>query len=272
MKKFWGLLIVAALLLLVVLSTIWFKAVLKLQDAAPAQSTTMEEAPIAADRVPRLDRLFEGRRAPSPTLSPSPTPLAVMTARGAVLEALPKGNIVLHAPDAMTVGEKRTVEANVGVNVPIEILRRQLTSRDHTIEGSLRVSSEMIAILNGPGFKIDAVTPEKQPIAEGFATVWSWNVEAKQDGEQELEATLYAIVGDDRQRVDSYVQKITVSVRAQTWGEWLQSIGHEVDAIKAILAALVGAATIALSWLGISLTRQKSKVAAKPRGRRKSPA
>lgn len=88
------------------------------------------------------------------------------------------------------------VEANVGINVPMETLRKQLDSRTQTFEGALGVSAEMVATLNGPAFKIDAVTPEQQTIAEGFPTVWSWNVEAKQEGEQELEATLYALAAD----------------------------------------------------------------------------
>jgi hypothetical protein len=75
----------------------------------------------------------------------------------------------------------------------------------------------MIATLSGPGFKIDAITPETQTIAEGFPTVWSWNVEAKESGDQELQAVLYALVPDgtttSRQRVNSFTQKITVSVR-----------------------------------------------------------
>ena len=211
------------------------------------------------------------------TAPPSTPPAAAasarqMAARRQTLEALPKGNIVLHAPSAMRVGERRNVEANVGINVPMEILRKPPHSQDQAIEGTLRISAEMAATLNGPGFKIDAVTPEKQTIAEGFPTVWSWNVEAKEDGEQDLEATLYVILGDDRQRIDSYHQTITVSVREQTWGEWLESIGHEVDAVKAILGTLAAAATIVFGWLGISFARRKGKVATKFGRRRKSPA
>jgi len=158
----------------------------------------------------------------------------------------------------------------------MEILRKQVDSRDKAVEGRLRVSSEMVATLNGPGFKIEAVTPEQQAIAEGFPTVWSWNVEAQQEGEQELEATLYALVPDgatsSRLRVESYVQKITVSVRAQTWGEWLESLGHEVDAVKAIVVTLVGAATVVFGWFGISFARGKGKVVTESTRRRKSPA
>lgn len=137
--------------------------------------------------------------------------------------------------------------------------------RDKAVERTLHVSSEMEATLNGAGFKIEAVTPARQAIAEGFPTVWSWNVEAQEEGEQQLEATLYASVPDgatsSRLRVESYVQKITESVRPQTWGEWLESLSHEIDAAKAIIAALVGAATVAFSWFGISFA--KGKVATK---------
>jgi len=40
----------------------------------------------------------------------------------------------------------------------------------------------MIATLNGPAFEIKRTTPEKQAVAEGFPTVWEWEIEAKHDG------------------------------------------------------------------------------------------
>jgi hypothetical protein len=253
----------------------------QVQQQQQQQQTTaalaLPDQPASARPTIKAESVAPGKAASLPPPEPTTSPSARrMAARGESLQALPKGNIVLHAPNAMRVGERRTVEANVGVNVPIEILRKPLSSRDQTIEGSLRVSSDMVASLNGPGFKIDAVTPEQQAIAEGFPTVWSWNVEAKEDGEQELEATLYVLLPDgdtsSRQRVDSYVQKITVSVRERTWGEWLESFGHEVDAMKAIVVTLVGAATVVFGWFGISFARQKGKVTAKFGHRRKSPA
>jgi hypothetical protein len=69
-------------------------------------------------------------------------------------------------------------------------------------------------------------------VAEGFPTVWEWEIEAKIEGAQELQATLYALVPDSasttaRQWVDSYTQQIKVSVRPQTWTEWLNSGGEE---------------------------------------------
>jgi hypothetical protein len=115
----------------------------------------------------------------------------------------------------------------------------------------------------GPGFEIIATTPERQTIAEGFPTVWSWNVEAKQAGEQELEAILYAFVSDgdkaERQRVNSYVQKITVSVRELTLRERLESFSHEIDAVKAIVVTFGGIVVAVLGWFGVSMKRRKQK-------------
>jgi hypothetical protein len=178
-----------------------------------------------------------------------------------VLEQLPKGNIVLNGPSAMRVSETRTVYANVGVNVPMEKLRQYVRPENQTAEGVLAVSNEMIAVLSGSGFKIAGRTPEQQSVAEGFPTVWSWDVEAKESGDQELEATLYALIGDksSRQRIDSYTHKISVSVRPQTWGEWLKSFRDEIDTIKGIIVTLGGIVTGVAGWLVLYIDRRRRK-------------
>ena len=119
----------------------------------------------------------------------------------------------------MKVGDKRQVDAKAGINVPMEILQGKLRPGDQQFKGQAHLSYEMVATLIGPAFKIDALTPEKQPVAEGYPTVWSWNVEAKDAGEQRLEGVLYAIVGEARQRVNSFTQDIDVSVRPMTWSD-----------------------------------------------------
>lgn len=196
-----------------------------------------------------------------PHLPPLPPGINELRDRQAALEQLPKGKIVLDAPKAMKVGEVREVHANVGVNVPIEVLQRYSRTTTQSTEGVLRVSSEMMAVLTGPGFKITATKPEQQGVAEGFPTVWSWDIEARQEGEQELEATLYVLLPSaeksSRQRIDSYTHKIGVSVKEQTWGEWLKSRKEEIDAVKALTITGVGAITAVLGWLGWSYGSRK---------------
>jgi hypothetical protein len=164
----------------------------------------------------------------------------------------------------MKVGDSRKVEASVGFNVPLQELRRHARPEDQTFEGKVRVSAEMIATLVGPGFVIKPLSPEQQTIAEGFPSVWSWAFEAKNDGEQELGATLYALVPNAdktaQQRVDSYTQKISVNVREQTWGEWFEALSKEFDAVKTIVVGLVGAATGVAGWFAYLAARRKKAV------------
>jgi hypothetical protein len=103
-------------------------------------------------------------------------------------------------------------------------------------------------------------------MADGYPTVWSWDVEAKQDGQQTLEAKLYAILSDGKDKtirkyVNSFSQTITVSVRELTWGEWIKSLSSEIDAVKAVVVSFSGAVVAILGWFGISSFRRKEKVA-----------
>lgn len=186
-----------------------------------------------------------------------------MESLGQAMKNLPKGNIVLHAPDSMKVGDKKKVEANVGFNISPEQLRKQLPEGGQAFEGTLRISPEMVATLNGPGFKISAITPEQQAIAKDFSTIWSWNVEALDDGDQILEATLYVLVdasgSSKRQRIDSYTQKISVSVRDKTWSEWLSGLGKKLDPFKEILAAIGTIVTAVFGWVTFKKDRKPPK-------------
>jgi hypothetical protein len=192
------------------------------------------------------------------------------------LEQLPVGKIFLHAPIAMTLGDKRSVNARVGVNVPDDILKGYALIGNQTVEGSLRVSHHMIATLSGAGFEIKRTTPEEETIAEGFPTVWEWEIEAKMAGAQELEAALYVLPADgsdtpERHWIASYLQRIDVSVRRRTWSEWLKSVSEELDAVKAISVTIGGIGAAAVGWFGISLTRrQKQRRATRRKSKRQA--
>jgi hypothetical protein len=175
------------------------------------------------------------------------------------LKALPVGKIVLRAPKEMKVGDIRQVDANVGLDVPLDVLEKEIRPDDQKLNGSAHLSSKMEASLVGVGFKIIPLKPEQQKIAIGFPSVWSWSVEAKEHGDQELEATLYAILSDGKQRVDSYTQKISVNVREKTWGEWFEAFAHEFDAAKSLAAGLFGGAALVAGWFGYSLSTLRKK-------------
>jgi hypothetical protein len=215
--------------------------------------------------------------APPPEAQPAPAPpprvaaapasdqtLETLQKRRDALANLPKGSIVVDAPGAMKVAEKRRVDAIAGLGISADELKKTLPQQAGTqqLAGALRISAEMAATLSGPGFKIEATTPEQQTLAEGTPTVWSWNVEATEAGDEELIATLYALIpeGDKttRQRIASYAQKIAVSVRPQSWSDRLDTFAKEFDALKGLAVALFGLATLVLGWFGVSLVRRKA--------------
>jgi hypothetical protein len=230
---------------------------------APAPAPTDAPTPAKADEVAKAAR-DTGREIEKSAhdTGQASDQMAAIRSLGQFISALPKGDIVLDAPSEMKVGDKRQVDANVGIHVPIDVLQKKPRASSQQIKGQAQVSSKMSATLSGAGFKIDAIniTPENQEIAEGFPTVWSWNVEAQTSGEQELEAVLYALSDDEktsRQRVKSFTQTISVSVREKTLDEWLKSVGEEVDAAKGIAVAVGGAATVAIGWFGIARAAKK---------------
>jgi hypothetical protein len=197
---------------------------------------------------------------------------------GEVLKKLPDGKIVIDAPKRMKVDDTRTVYANVGVNVPFEHLRKHLRPEDQSLEGALKVSNEMYATLTGEAFGIARNSPETQGVAEGFPTIWSWNVKAEKEGEQQLEATLYAIIPDASggkttiQYIDSYRQTIGISVKKQSWTDWLKSSKEALDNVKALVLTVGGAVTVVLGWLGWSFTRAKASRKRVTSARRRRPS
>jgi hypothetical protein len=255
---------------------VFHELVAKMRPALAAPARTASET----DRLPTT-------AAQPPTTAALPPPAAVSLPAGAeplpsgaagrmallkkLLDDLPKGNIVLGAPDRMTVGERRTVQARLGIDVPIAKLHEGLEAETQRVDGQLKISSEMEARLDAPGFAVTPTSSARQAIAAGYPTVWSWDIEANSDGEQALEATLYAFIdtgtGEVEERIESFQRTIDVMVRAQTWAEWLKSVADEVGSIQTVISAMFAACAAVLAWLGLSSQRKRKKTGARVKAR-----
>ena len=209
------------------------------------------EPSVAVASAPmRVDRSRQSSQVGGLRTSSRDQTLEALQKRREALEHLPKGSVVIDGPTTMKVGEKREFDAIAGLGISVEDLKKTLPLQSGAQRSTepLRISSVMAATLSGPGFSIEAAASEQQAMAEGSPTVWSWKLEALEEGDQELIVTLYALLpgGDKtaRQRIDSYVHKVTVNVRPQSWTEWLEALGKEFDAVKGIVVALFGMATV----------------------------
>lgn len=210
----------------------------------------------------------------NPAQSAGRPELAKIQALRKQVNSLPKGNIVLAAPDKMTVGDTRTVSVRVGVGMSLEKLKPPPLPSDQTSNSELQVSSEMVATLvaSSGGFEITSNTPERQSVAAGLPTEWLWQIKAKAGGQQELVATLYALVyvgnSEQREQIESYTHTTLVAVRPLTWSEWLRSVSQNISALEGIVVALGATVTAVLGWFGWKSRRDAQATkgrAAKPR-------
>lgn len=150
---------------------------------------------------------------------------------GQALRTLPKGTILLVAPEVMTSEEEREVTAVVGKEISSIALRKYIGPSEQAKTGTLHVSSKMTAALSGPNFTVAPMSPEIQSVAEGFYTEWRWQVKATKAGEHALTATLYAVIGESQHSIDSYRTVVKVNVKPKTWADFLAGSSENAERI-----------------------------------------
>lgn len=196
--------------------------------------------------TPKLDGVFGNLDELDPTVSNADALVltkaenSVMSMRvlGAAVSRLPDGQLMLQAPKNMAVEDTRIVTAVVGVDVQNLPSSLPVKEDTQTVRGELKVSYQMSAELVGGGFEIERLTPEIRAVPMGLVTNWKWKVKATSPGDTTLEATLYAHMsstdGVTPVVVSTYSQPVSISVRAQSWGEWIQSATTAVNAAQAL--------------------------------------
>ena len=90
-------------------------------------------------------------------------------------------------------------------------LEKKITAIGEREGATIRVSPLMEARLTGLHFDIEANTDERQPVSNEAPTEWTWDVEPKKTGNQELHLTLTAILnvgGHDQPRTIRTFDKV----------------------------------------------------------------
>lgn len=111
-----------------------------------------------------------------------------------VLSKLALGNIAFNTPKSMGINDTETVELLLSTKETTKQLAAAVEGRPVETAEGVRVAPEMEADLKGQGFKIEAVTPQKQVVSNLQRTRWAWTVTAIKDGKQKLDLSLSARV------------------------------------------------------------------------------
>jgi hypothetical protein len=165
--------------------------------------------------VPRRSRL-----APNATADLSPpdwSASSVFHEITANLRQLPRGRGTLTAPKVMWLGDTARIVARVAHgSYGADILSG--LPPGVTQEWSSAVSPTMKARLSGPGFEVESVGSEEQPLGDDGYTEWNWLITPRMIGDHELICQITAVVsvGGFQKTKDVVVQSRRIRVRVRT--------------------------------------------------------
>lgn len=110
------------------------------------------------------------------------------------LADLPLGNIAFNTPESIPLGESARIELLVSMKEAEEELRRAVRAAGPVESARVKISDQMEARLTGLGFRIEAITPERQAVTRGERTQWQWQIEPNKSATLELHLTLSALI------------------------------------------------------------------------------
>jgi type II secretory pathway pseudopilin PulG len=112
--------------------------------------------------------------------------------------SLPPAKVAFNPRRQMRWKQPERVDALVsasmdGEQLTAELRHRMATDDPAVVEG-IRIAPQMELHLTGDAFKIDRITPERQPVGRSGAVEWSWSVTPLEAGTQKLYLSVDAVV------------------------------------------------------------------------------
>jgi hypothetical protein len=134
------------------------------------------------------------------------------------LKRLARANIAFNVPTKVQLGQTAEIQLLLSPALEIRQLKRTITALGRREGAHVRVSREMEARLTGFGFKINAITGERQPVSGSGVTEWLWEIEPTETGTQHLHLTLTAFINlngrESPRPVRTFDRPLTINV---TW-------------------------------------------------------
>lgn len=201
-------------------------------DPDPAQSALARDPPSPATAPPpSANDLIAQLRPDAGTRGIRASPDAVPETVDSVLKSLLAGNVAFNVPSNMRLARTQTLEARLGVDVPLAQLTQEVAAEGEVRSAQLRVSPRMQATLSGgAAFDVSPSGPQVQFVSNEESNIWQWEVTPKLEGQQVLVLTFGVFIevgGKEGVRtVNTLRQLVTVEVgwpqTARGWAEWLK--------------------------------------------------
>ena len=207
--------------------------------------TVLAQSPAAGTLVPRDTsvELVVSTVSPSPpvALPPSPAPAnptAPPTRSGSppraepsrtetvdeVLTRLEVANIAFNAPKSLRLHESTEIHLLLSMKESIEQLQSRITAAGEKEGAKVRISNQVSARLEGPGFTITKVTEDLQAVSRTERTEWKWEVTAMKQGLLRLHLTLSIPVQINDKEIPRTIETFSRTIEVDvTWPEWTRA-------------------------------------------------
>ncbi len=167
--------------------------------------------------------------APAQPETEAPPPDTSTTAVDQILSQLVLGNLAFNAPEKINIEDTVSIRVALSPDQGAAAVGARIEEPGRIISETLQVSNLMQARLTGEGFKIVAVTPEKQAVSSGI-TEWLWDVTPLKEGKHQLTLSMDALITVNGEVVPktlrTYRKPIEVEVTAtQVAGNFLSEHG-----------------------------------------------
>lgn len=131
--------------------------------------------------------------APAQPETEAPPPDTSTTAVDQILSQLVLGDVAFNAPEKINIEDTVSIRVALSPDQGAAAVSARIEEPGKRIAETLQVSNLMQARLTGEGFKIVAVTPEKQAVSSGI-TEWLWDVTPLEEGKHQLTLSMDALI------------------------------------------------------------------------------
>ena len=131
--------------------------------------------------------------APAQPETEAPTPDTSTAAVDQILSQLVLGAVAFNAPEKINIEDTVSIRVALSPDQGAAAVSARIEEPGKRIAETLQVSNLMQARLTGEGFKIVAVTPEKQAVSSGI-TEWLWDVTPLKEGKHQLTLSMDALI------------------------------------------------------------------------------
>jgi hypothetical protein len=144
----------------------------------------------------------------------------------AALEELRFGSVAFNAPRTLQLDETKVIQLVMSRKQGLVELQGQLANIGRREAARIMASDVMEATIRGGGFRIESITPTRQPIGQDL-TRWKWEVQPTRTGRYMLHVVLTALVyvrprgapmtSETEYAVKTYERPITVENVPAPW-------------------------------------------------------